>query len=402
METATCGRALVVFGEWVIIGGTPCAFVRCVQLRPRPRPAPTGGVQRHTLAGAFVKDPKGPWWADFNDAQGRRRRINLHVVEKRVATESLNDKLAKVARREHLGVVDDSASSFGDFAEEWWQRVRPGLRETTRDRWRNVLEGHLRPEFGSQALRFVTLAQVEGYEARRLEAGAAPATVRYSLSILRHVYRRAVEWGYLARNPLERLRMPKEPRGRTRFLDDDEIARLLASIPAAGDISELNRVYLRPLVVVALATGLRRGEILRLERRDIDWQGRTATARGTKNGDDRTVPLNQDALEALRSLPPRLHNPRLFPFSGPQVSVAFERALKRAGIAGCRFHDLRHTAASRLVIQGVSLRAVQEILGHRTLAMVQRYSHLSAAHLHEAVSRIGIGALVEKPETANG
>lgn len=139
-------------------------------------------------------------------------------------------------------------------------------------------------------------------------------------------------------------------------------------------------------------------DILRLERRDIDWQGRTATARGTKNGEDRTVPLNDDALGALRSLPARLDEPRLFPFNGSQVSVALARALARAKIESFRLHDLRHTTASRLVMTGTSLRAVQEILGHKTLAMVQRYSHLSSSHLQDAVGRIAISESSSTPK----
>jgi|SRR5581483_1827679 len=113
-------------------------------------------------------------------------------------------------------------------------RITDGRRQIgsgTRDRWRGVLDTHLLPEFGTQTLRALTLAQVEAYKARRLTAGAAPATVRYPLSLLRHMYRRAVEWEYLNRNPLDRLEMPKEANGGARYLSDDEIGRPLAAIP---------------------------------------------------------------------------------------------------------------------------------------------------------------------------
>jgi len=136
-----------------------------------------------------------------------------------------------------------------------------------------------------------------------------------------------------------------------------------------------------------MATGLRRGEIVHLERRDVDWQARTATIRGPKIGEDRVTPLSDDAIAALRSLPARLDEPRLFPFNGAQVSVAFERALARAEIENFRLHDF---AAHGREPARDGRRAVQESLGHKTLAMVQRYAHLSSSHLHEAVGRIAL------------
>src|SRR5262245_46626805 len=109
-------------------------------------------------------------WIDFVDAHGPRRRIDTKVRHRRVAAEILADKLAKVAKREHMGVIDDTRVSFGDFADEWLAKVTPRLRPRTAAHWQEIVEKQLKPAFGG-ALRSVTVARVEAYAARRVEEG---------------------------------------------------------------------------------------------------------------------------------------------------------------------------------------------------------------------------------------
>ena len=341
------------------------------------------------MARVYKRD--GTYWIDFNDTSGRRRRINTKITDKRVATEILNDKLTKVVKREHLGVIDDSTTSFSDFADLWLKRVSPSLRPRTKAHWEEILKKHLKPEF-TCALRVVTLGDVEAYAARRVQNGAAPATVNNSLTVLRHMMRRAVAWELLGKNPLEKLRLLREPAGRTRFLREEEITTLLASFPRPSDTSPLVRHYLKPLVMLAMNTGARRSELLSLERKDIDWQNAIATLELTKNGDKRHLFLNATSLEALRALPPRVDTPKLFPFDERAVSVAFGRVVRRAGLADLRLHDLRHSFASYQAMSGLSPRALQELLGHKDARMTMRYSHLSAEFLQQAVNRVEIGA----------
>src|SRR5262245_36118238 len=116
------------------------------------------------------KDKRGGlWWIDFVDANGRRRRVNTRTRQKRIAMEILDSTVGKVARHEHLGVIEDSKISFAEFAEIWWQRVSPSLKARTQERWRGILDLHLKPAFAG-SLRGVTAAAVEEYRRGRRES----------------------------------------------------------------------------------------------------------------------------------------------------------------------------------------------------------------------------------------
>ncbi len=365
----------------------------------------------------FQRDSGRDWWIDFQDAQGIRRRRKIGP-SKRVAREVLDGLLGNVARRQHLGLIDDSPISFAEFSKLWVDRVAPMLKPRTRERWTGILELHLKPAF-TGSLRSITAADAEVYIARRLapkpcprcsEAkepkcpecsgvgtipGAQPATVNREASVLKHLMRRAVTWEFIAHNPfldsqgqpVQGLNPLKEPSGRVRFLSPDEINRLLAAC------EDSRSPYLRAFVIVALNAGMRRGEILSLTRKSIDWQNSLATLESTKNGDTRHVPLNNAAVEALRSLPARLDGGCLFPFKDDHsVSRAFRRAVERAGIEDFRLHDLRHTFASYHAMAGVQGRGLQSLLGHRDNRMTMRYSHLSDGYLRAAVDSVVLGA----------
>lgn len=344
------------------------------------------------MARVFKRD--GKWWLDFNDATGRRRRINTKTTDKRVATEILNDKLAKVAKREHLGVIDDTGMSFADFAAEWWKRIAHTLKPRTQERWKGIVENHLKPAF-TGTLRAINLAQVEAYRSRRAVAGAAPATINREVDVLRHMTARAALWEYLAVDPLGgrgTLKSLREPKGRVRYLLPEEITKLLNACDVVGADAELTGPYLRAFVTVALNTGMRRNEILGLERRSIDWSQRTTTIDGTKNGESRIIRLNGIAIEALKALPPRLDTPKLFPFKPNQITTAVVRAIRRAGIADFRLHDCRHTFASYQAMSGTVGKGLQDLLGHKDGRMTERYTHISDKYLMEAVDRVQLGA----------
>jgi len=329
------------------------------------------------------------WWIDFKDAQGVRRR-NKIGPSKRVAREVLDGLLGNVARRQHLGIIDDSAISFADFAKVWWGRVAPSLKPNTQVRWKGIREKHLEPAFPG-SLRGITAAAAEGYIAKRLEAGATPSTVNREMAVLKHVLKRAVLWEYLTLNPLSNLKAQKEPDGRTRYLSLEELENLLACCPPKGTRPGLVNAYLKPFVLVALNTGMRRGEILSLTRRSVDWQNRATRLEQTKNGESRHVFLNDEAYQALRGLPTRIDTELLFPIDKWQLSKSFRKSCEEAKIADFRLHDLRHTFASYQAMAGAQGRTLQALLGHKDVRMTARYSHLSDAHLRAAVNAIGLG-----------
>lgn len=227
------------------------------------------------------------------------------------------------------------------------------------------------------------------------------ATVNRYMATLSHALSFAVkERRLLDRNPVTALARKKESRGRTRFLSDDERSALLDAC------AKSEWPALRPLVLLAITTGARRGELISLRWADVELKTGRALVRQTKNGEQRTLPLAGKALEALREL--KLKNSArsdyvfpaptvvLNPVTGkPELDAAYEyfdahwyAVLEAAGIADFRFHDLRHTTASMLAAQGASLLEIADVLGHKTLQMVRRYSHLVVDHKAKVIERL--------------
>lgn len=250
-------------------------------------------------------------------------------------------------------------------------------------------------QLGVYALSDLTPPLIAEYR-DRLAAGfpgdkpRSPGTVVRYLAALSHCLSVAVkEYQWLDDSPMRKVAKPSEPRGRVRFLSDEERAALLAAC------QESSNPNLFPVVVLALSTGMRAGEIMTLEWRDVDLARGWLTLRETKNGTMRGVPLTGRALELVKEharIRRRLDTPLLFPGNNPGKPVDLRApwlaALKRAGIEDCRFHDLRHSAASYLAMNGASLNEIADVLGHKTLSMVKRYAHLSESHKAGVVERM--------------
>jgi integrase len=221
----------------------------------------------------------------------------------------------------------------------------------------------------------------------------SPATVVRYMAALSHCLTVAVrEYQWIDENPLRKVTRPTEPRGRVRFLSADERMALLRECQASDN------PCLYPVVVLALSTGMRQGEIMNLEWRDVDLQRGWITLRETKNGERRGVPLTGRALELIKEHAKvrRLDTPLVWPCKAGEkqpvkpmnLRIPWEAAVKRAGLADFRFHDLRHSAASYLAMNGASLAEIADVLGHKTLSMVKRYAHLSEAHKAGVVERM--------------
>lgn len=217
----------------------------------------------------------------------------------------------------------------------------------------------------------------------------SPATTNRYIAALSHCYTMALnEWGWVELNPVSRVKKPTEPRGRVRYLDDDERKRLL-------DACEKSYLpALNPIVILALSTGMRQGEILRLKWSDVDFDRRQLVIHETKNNERRVVPVVSQAYRVLCEYGKvwDISSEQIFPEgakSGVQaIRKAWESVLREAKIEDFRFHDLRHSAASYLAMNGATLAEIAEVLGHKTLAMVKRYSHISDAHTAGVVERM--------------
>jgi len=264
-------------------------------------------------------------------------------------------------------------------------------------------------------LRAIKLGHIEAWRTKTLAAGRKPATVNRRLNILKAALARAVDWDLLEEHPLKKLKpLRVDRRGVIRFLTPDEEARLLAELEARDATKRAERdsanawrqkrgydqlpplgTYcddLTPIVLLAVNTGMRRGELWKLRWGDVDLKGGGLTIRGenSKAGQSRHIPLNTTARKVLKTIRgDATPLPNVPVFSAAEFKSAWTRVLRDAEIERFRFHDLRHTFASKLVQAGTDLAVVRELMGHADISMTLRYAHLANRQLTAAVNRIG-------------
>ncbi len=316
--------------------------------------------------------------------KGKRQREVVGPSRKE-AEEVLGKRLTDIREGKFFGRVKIRNIRMEDLVRDYLERFQGRNVSDERTYMRIILE-----QFAGRVVADIDRRDVESFQVLRrstLRTDGQPranTTINREVETLRRLLNKAIEWGMLERNPASRLKPLPEPQGRTRFLTLDEAKRLL----------EASSRHLRPIIICALETGMRRGEILGLRWADVDMRTRTIYLGHTKNGESRQVPVSSRLFAVLSNLPRRLGTDHVFtgepkigkvgnPFH--DVRTSFENACRRAGIEGFRFHDLRHTAASHMAMAGVPLRTIGEVLGHRTAAMTERYAHLTPEHKRKAV-----------------
>lgn len=244
------------------------------------------------------------------------------------------------------------------------------------------------PYFKNRHIDDITTGMIEGYQSYRMNSKKKngggpirPATVNREIACIKHMYTKAIEWDLTDKNPAKPVKLLPEENERVRWLRQEEAERLVDNCSK----------HLRPIVITALNTGMRYGEIIRLRWNEVDFDNRIITILRTKNKEIRKVPINDYLLETLVELKKNLNCDMVFTYKGKPVKTvrrSFHSAKQAAGIEDFRFHDLRHTFASHLVMKGVDLMTVKELLGHKTMTMTLRYSHLSDEHKMNAVTKL--------------
>jgi len=233
----------------------------------------------------------------------------------------------------------------------------------------------------------ITRRDVESYVSMRRASGLADATVNRELCCLKNMLSKAVDWNYLETNPAWGVKQRKENPGAFDFLRRDELDRFLSAVTPTW----------RTFFTLAVYTGMRKGELLSLRWENLDLRSGIITVPDSKNGDCRYIPMNTAVRDTIICHPKRILDGSVcsYVFSNkdgrPRVDprTAFRKALELAGIErNLRIHDLRHTFASILVMEGVDLRTIANLLGHRDIKMTMRYAHLAPEHLKEAVEKL--------------
>ena len=240
---------------------------------------------------------------------------------------------------------------------------------------------------GHRLLTDITKVDVVKFRNEFLAKGYKASTIHRYLAVLSHLLNTAIrDYDLLETNVVNLVSKPPLPLGRTRYLSDEERSRLLAECQRSR-----NR-FLYHLAILAMYTGIRRGNLLILRRQDIDLEQRTITVERTKNGLPLVLPLVGEAYEVLCHLcEDRTADEFLFPHNNLEIPArsyikAFDNAIKRAGIEGASFHTLRHCVGSYLVQAGIDLYTVSKILNHKSITMTAKYSHLSTEHLRVPLS----------------
>lgn len=264
-------------------------------------------------------------------------------------------------------------TTLADLIEKYREDVLP----TKRGKHFASALRQLEDALGKYALASISSEMIAKHRDARLKT-VSPSTVKKEINLLSSLIDLAAkEWGIpLASNPCQMVKRPSEPKGRDRRLLEGEEERLLR---ACRESSQELEVIAR----VALETGARLGELLKLQWKHVSLAKQTAKLLDTKNGEDRAIPLSTAAVTALKSLPARHISGRVFHnwAAADSFNKTWARTCARAGIEDLRFHDLRHEAVSRLFEKGLNPMEAASVSGHKTLAMLKRYTHLRAEDL---------------------
>ncbi|MBT2971885.1 MAG: tyrosine-type recombinase/integrase [Candidatus Thiodiazotropha sp. (ex Ctena orbiculata)] len=266
-----------------------------------------------------------------------------------------------VAQQTHLSDILDR------YETEIIPHKRGGLAEIPRTKLLRTILGHLK----LQDLKPRIIAQYRDSRLQKVKS----STVRRELALLSHVINTAIiDWGIdLPKgNPISSIRLPSEAIGRDRRITNQEEFQLLNAMSGNH--------LMKSIMVIAIETGMRRGEIAAMQWDHINWPSQTLSIPITKTEIPRVIPLSKKAVETLRELPRRLYG-KVWGVRPDSITQAFERACRRAKIEDLRFHDLRHEATSRFFEKGLSIMEVSAITGHKDLRMLKRYTHIRPEYL---------------------
>lgn len=307
--------------------------------------------------------------------QRRRKKIGKN---RQVAEKILQKILGDLTLSDH-GIMSDEKITLRNFAVEYLAAKKQTLRPLSYTRVASIFKVHLLRAFGHLYLYDIGPEKYYAYQSKRLGHSASNASLNRELSVLRNMVTTAISWKKLKVNPLAGVKQLKESPGRTRFLNADEIKKLLANCPPPPH-------PLRDIIVTALCSGMRKSEILGLRWEWIKLEERIILLPNSKTNSARIVPVNESLFHVLAAMPEKTG----FVFGNGHkpignVRKSYLTACKKAGITGFTFHGLRHSYASLLVLQGVHVRTLMDLMGHKTLAMCQRYTHLAPGELQNSV-----------------
>lgn len=306
-----------------------------------------------------------------NRWQARVRRKGYPDETKSFATRQDAEKWARALETEIdrgllVDISEAQRTTFGDLIARYLVEVTSSMKGAPADTIR--LKAMMRKPISRWSMANLSAARIAAFRDERLKEVSGGTVIRelaYISAIVNHARR---EWGINVPNPVQMVRKPQSPQARSRVLTEEEAAKLLQALEPTGRRSH----WTKPAVQLALATAMRRGELLALRWEYIDLEARTAFLPDTKNGESRTVPLSTAAVQVLAVLPRHISG-MVIPVKYFTLDAAFKRACKRAGLDGVRFHDLRRTAITCMAEKLPNVIELAAVSGHKSLMVLKRY-----------------------------
>lgn len=348
---------------------------------------------------------------DYCDPGGKRIRKSFAL--KKDAEAELGKRVSLKAENRYLDVKKECVTTLGELIKKYKENFES---QRSFKNWKALCLKNFEEYFGTDTIianiHYVHLETYRNHLRQKLtnkKTIRTDASVNREISCLHHLLSKGAEWDLLEQNPFKKGKslLTKENNQRLRFLSHDELQKLLAAAPD----------HLKEIIICAVNSGMRRGELLSLKWEQI--HNGLIYLEKTKTNEPRQIPINNTLVELFGKIKKQnpgsayvfayrtskkdedIGNLKVLTFTDTpmhNIKHSFQTAVKKAGIEHCRFHDLRHTFASHLLMNGASLKDVQELLGHKTFEMTLRYGHLSGEHKKNAVNLLN-GLTAPKNET---
>ncbi|MCH7549024.1 MAG: tyrosine-type recombinase/integrase [Candidatus Krumholzibacteriota bacterium] len=319
------------------------------------------------------------YWIDFY-VSGRRVRESTRLTSKRRADQLLAKRKAEVFEGRFNLQTMKPGPVFEDFAKtylESYSKLNKAPQSYRRD---CTSMKKLAKYFGQRRLTAITPILIEHYKRERLAQGKQPSTINRELACLKHLFSIAITWKKVLVNPVKLVKL---------FHEDNQVSRVV-SIEEENALLTEAADHLRPILVCALDTGMRLGEILSLNWDNVELERSVLHVVKTKTRRNREIPISGRLGDILRATNPSFRSGRVFRRRDGKpirsVREVYKNTVERAGLPSVRFHDLRHTFATRLVLNNVDLFTVKELLGHSTIVTTQRYAHPNAESKRAAIA----------------
>lgn len=319
------------------------------------------------------------WYIEYRDQYGQRKYETF--VDKRKAEQVLKKRETEIYEDKYFDIRKERKIKFDEILNQYLEYAKVNKKSFKKNY--ELFSRPMQKFFNGKYIGSITPYTIEEYKAARIK-NVSQTTINRELGFLKALFNKAITWRKIKNNPIREVKFFKVDNARIRYLSKEEIIRLC----------EQCKGYLFPIVFTALNTGMRRGEILTLKWNDVNMDQKIIYVRNTKNQEMKEIPINRFLYKVLNESKEKNKGQYVFSNGNGEpygnVRKGFNNAVKKAGITDFRFHDLRHTFASYLVMSGVDIMTVKELLGHKTLAMTLRYSHLAPDHKRRAIENLAL------------